>query len=133
MRQAQKQAQAEETETFETVAREWHTKFNSTWAPRHIGTVEYSEEDACLLGRIVGIRDIISYEGGSVAEIRTAFEEAVDDYLAHCAATGKEPNKPCSGKFVLRLDPSVHARIAAKAMQQGKSLNQYAADVLAEA
>jgi predicted HicB family RNase H-like nuclease len=99
----------------------------------YAGTVAYSEEDTCLFGRIAGIRDIISYEGESVAEIRTTFEEAVDDYLEHCAATGKEPNKPYSGKFVLRLDPAIHARIAAKALMHGKSLNQYAADVLANA
>lgn len=97
----------------------------------YVGTVEYSEEDACLFGRIAGIRDIISYEGESVAEIRTAFEDAVDDYLKHCAETGKEPNKPYSGKFVLRIDPSLHARLAVKAQAQGMSLNQYAADVLA--
>jgi predicted HicB family RNase H-like nuclease len=65
----------------------------------YIGTVEYSEEGNCLFGRIAGIRDIISYEGESVAEIRKAFEEAVDDYLAHCAEVGKEPNKPYSGQF----------------------------------
>jgi len=99
----------------------------------YVGTVEYSEEDNCLFGRIAGIRDIISYEGESVAEIRTAFEEAVNDYLEHCAATGKEPNKPYSGKFVLRLDPAVHARLAVKAHTSGKSLNQYAAEVLAQA
>jgi len=97
----------------------------------YIGTVEYSEEDNCLFGRINGIRDIISYEGVSIEEIRKAFEEAVDDYLRHCAATGKEPNKPYSGKFVLRIDPVLHARIAAKAMASGKSLNQYAAEMLA--
>lgn len=97
----------------------------------YVGTVEYSEEDGCLFGRIAGIQDIISYEGESVTEIRQAFEEAVDDYLEHCANTGKEPNKPYSGKFVLRIDPSVHARLAIKAQASGKSLNQYAADFLA--
>jgi len=97
----------------------------------YLGTVEYSEEDNCLFGRIAGIRDIITYEGESVTEIHTAFEEAVDDYLEHCAATGKEPNKPYSGKFVLRLDPAIHARLAVKAQTSGKSLNQYAAEVLA--
>ena len=55
----------------------------------YVGTVEYSEEDNCLFGRIAGIRDIISYEGESVKELRAAFEEAVDDYLGYCAATGK--------------------------------------------
>lgn len=99
----------------------------------YIGTVEYSEEDQCLFGTIAGIRDIISYEGESVSDIRTAFEEAVDDYLEHCAATGKEPNKPYSGKFVLRIDPSLHARLAVKAQASGKSLNQFATEVLSQA
>ena len=97
----------------------------------YVGMVEYSEADNYLFGRITGIRDIISHEGERVAEIRTAFEEAVDDYLKHCVATGKDPNKPYSGKFVLRLDPAVHARLAVNAQASGKSLNQYAAEVLA--
>ena len=99
----------------------------------YVGTVEYSEEDGCLFGRIAGIQDIISYEGESVAEIRQAFEEAVDDYLEHCASTNKEPNKPYSGKFILRIDPSLHARLAAKAQASGKSLNHYAAEALSHA
>jgi Uncharacterized protein encoded in hypervariable junctions of pilus gene clusters len=99
----------------------------------YVGTVEYSEEDGCLFGRIAGIQDIISYEGESVAEIRQVFEEAVDDYLEHCAKSGKEPNKPYSGKFVLRIDPSLHARLAVKAQANGKSLNQYATEVLSHA
>ena len=99
----------------------------------YIGTVEYSEEDECLFGRIAGIGDIITYEGESVAEIRQAFEESVDDYLKHCKEIGKEPNKPYSGKFVLRIDPSLHARLAVKAQASGKSLNQYATEVLSHA
>ncbi len=99
----------------------------------YTGTVEYSEEDACLFGRIAGIRDIVTYEGESVAEIQQAFRASVDDYLEHCASIGKEPNKPYSGKFVLRLDPALHATLAAKAMASGKSLNQYATEVLEHA
>ena len=99
----------------------------------YTGTVEYSEKDACLFGRLVGIDDIISYEGESVPEIRQAFHEAVDDYLSDCAAAGKQPNKPYSGKFILRLDPELHARLALQAQEAGKSLNQYAVDVLAHA
>ena len=98
-----------------------------------MGTVEYSEADDCLVGRIAGVRDIISYEGESVAEIRSALKESVDDYLDHCAEIGKEPNKPYSCKFVLRLDPALHARLALKAQANGKSLNQYATEVLASA
>jgi predicted HicB family RNase H-like nuclease len=99
----------------------------------YVGTVEYSGDDGCLFGRIAGIKDIISYEGESVTKIRGAFEEAVDDYLEHCAATGKEPNKPYSGKFILRIDPEIHARLAIKAQSHGKSLNQYAVELLAQA
>lgn len=99
----------------------------------YTGTVEYSEKDACLFGRLVGIDDIISYEGESVSEIRQAFHEAVDDYLSDCAAAGKQPNKPYSGKFILRLDPELHARLALQAQEAEKSLNQYAVDVLAHA
>lgn len=58
------------------------------------GTVEYSEADGCLWGRIDGINDIISYEGQSVSKIRKAFEEAVDSYLEDCAERGKEAHKP---------------------------------------
>jgi len=99
----------------------------------YVGTVEYSQKDGCLFGRIVRIQDIVSYEGESVAAIQQAFEEAVDDYLEHCAEIGKEPQKSYSGKFVLRIDPSLHAKLALKAQANGKSLNQYAAEVLSQA
>ena len=35
VRKAKKQAKTEETETFEIIAREWHTKFSPTWTPGH--------------------------------------------------------------------------------------------------
>ena len=99
----------------------------------YTGTVEYSEDDGVLFGRMAGIDDIVSYEGESVTELREAFREAVDDYLDHCQEIGKKPNRPYSGKFTLRLAPSLHAKLAAQAQAVGKSLNQYAADLLAQA
>lgn len=99
----------------------------------YAGTVEYIEDDGVLFGRIVGIDDTVSYEGESVTELRQAFHDSVDDYLEHCRSIGKEPNRPYSGKFVLRLSPALHARLAAQAQATGKSLNQYAVDVLANA
>lgn len=95
--------------------------------------IEYSPDDGCLVGRIAGIRDIISFHADSVQEIRQMFIESVDEYLEHCKNIGKEPNKPYSGRFVLRIDPVVHARLAMKAQAHGMSLNQYAAQVLAQA
>ena len=99
----------------------------------YAGTVEYSEADDILFGRIAAIEDIVSYEGASVAELRQAFQDSVDDYLRHCHAVGKKPGRPYSGRFMLRLDPALHARLAAQAQAVGKSLNQYAVEVLSQA
>ena len=84
----------------------------------YAGTVEYSEDDGILFGRIVGIDDVVSMKK-RVATLRQSFHDAVDDYLAHCQSIGKEPKRSYSGKFVLRLPPALHARLAA----QDKSLN----------
>ena len=93
--------------------------------------VEYSEEDGCFIGRIAGIRDVVGFHGESVSELRAAFEEAVDDYLATCKAAGIEANHPYSGQFRLRLQPELHARAALIAQTQGKSLNAWVAEVIA--
>jgi len=95
--------------------------------------IEYSDEDGCFVGRIAGIRDVIGFHAESVDELRRAFHEAVDDYLATCAKLGRPPQKPYSGKLMLRIPPEVHARAAMLAEAHGKSLNQWAAEVLARA
>lgn len=92
--------------------------------------VEYSEEDGCFVGHIAGIRDVIGFHGETVAELRAAFEEAVDDYLATCKKLGQAPNKPYSGQFRLRLAPESHARAAMVAEARGKSLNAWVSDVI---
>ena len=95
--------------------------------------IEYSDEDACFVGHIAGIRDIVGFHGESVAELRAAFEEAVEDYLETCQKVGRPPQKPYSGKLMLRVAPEVHAHAAMMAEARGKSLNQWAAEVLANA
>jgi predicted HicB family RNase H-like nuclease len=97
------------------------------------GSTEYSLEDDCLHGRLLGINDVITYEGNSVKEIKAAFKDSVDDYLTFCKETGKEPNKPYSGKVMFRIDPQVHAKAALAAQLKGISLNQWAEEVLREA
>ncbi len=92
--------------------------------------VEYSEDDGCFIGHIAGIHDVIGFHGDSVAELRAAFKEAVDDYIATCEKLGKEPNKPYSGKFHLRLAPELHARAAMVAETRGKSLNTWVSEVI---
>ena len=97
------------------------------------GSTEYSLEDDCLFGKLLGINDVITYEGNSVKEIKAAFKDSVDDYLTFCKEMGKEPNKPYSGKVMFRIDPQVHAKAALAAQLKGVSLNQWAEDVLREA
>ena len=56
--------------------------------------VEYSEEDGCFVGRIAGIRDVVGFHGNTESEARTAFREALDEYLATCKKPGKTPDRP---------------------------------------
>jgi len=95
--------------------------------------VDYDDEDGILFGRIAGIRDGVGFHADTVDDLRHAFREAVDDYLATCARIGKEPQKPYSGRVMFRISPEVHRRAALAAELSGKSLNQWAEDVLAEA
>jgi len=92
--------------------------------------IEYSPADGCLVGRLLGIKDIIAFEGDSVTEIHKAFEEAVDDYLALCAKLGQSPDKPFSGKIMLRVPPEAHAKLAVQAQARGTSINALVVDAL---
>ena len=92
--------------------------------------VEFDAEDRLFVGHVAGIRDIVGFHGESVAELEAAFREAVDDYIAACKKLGQTPDKPYSGRVMLRLPPEVHARASAAAQVQGLSFNQWAAQVL---
>ena len=92
--------------------------------------VEYDERDNILVGRILGIRSIISFHADTVFNLRQEFELAVNDYLADCAEEGVKPEKPASGKLLLRVPPEVHGKALVAAQASGKSLNQWATEVL---
>ncbi len=87
------------------------------------GAVEFSAPDDCFFGRVLGIRDIVSFEGGSVAELREDFANAVEDYLEACAAIGKAPEHPCSGKLSLRIPVELHQELALQSEMTGESVN----------
>lgn len=95
--------------------------------------IDFDERDDILVGRLLGIQDIVSFHADSIAELRPAFEEAVDDYLETCEKIGKQPEKSYSGKLMLRVPPNVHAHAAMMAEAHGKSLNQWATEVLGSA
>ena len=99
----------------------------------YIARVEYDESDDIFVGRILGIRSIISFHGETVAQLRSEFELAVKEYLAECKREGVQPEKPASGKLLLRVPPEVHGQALIAARAQGRSLNQWATEVLQHA
>lgn len=95
--------------------------------------IEFDAADEIFFGKLAGIADGVGFHADTVARLKTAFHEAVDDYIETCAKLGKEPQKSYSGKMMFRVDPDVHAQAAKAAELSGKSLNQWAAEVLAKA
>ncbi len=96
----------------------------------YIGKVEYDDDASIFHGEVTNTRDVITFQGKSVAELKKAFRESVDDYLAFCAERGEEPNKPFSGQFVTRVSPELHRRASLAASIAGKSLNAWVAEQL---
>jgi len=95
--------------------------------------IEFDERDAIFVGRVLGVKAIIGFHGETVAELRADFEAAIDFMVEDCKARGETPEKPYSGKLMLRVPPEVHAHAALMAEVHGKSLNQWAAEVLGNA
>lgn len=92
--------------------------------------IDYDERDNFFVGRLLGIQDIVSFHAENVAELRQAFEEAVDDYLETCAAIGKHPEKVPSGRLMLRIPKDIHGAALTASQASGKSLNQWASEAL---
>jgi predicted HicB family RNase H-like nuclease len=99
----------------------------------YFGKVEFDDEANVFHGEVINLRDVITFEGKTVEELRQAFHDSVDDYLEFCAARGEDPEKPYSGKFVIRVDPELHKSIVVEARKRGKSLNAWVADALSKA
>jgi len=95
--------------------------------------IEYSDEDACFIGHIAGITDVVGFHADNVNELRAAFEEAVEDYLATCAKLGRAAHKPASGRLMLRVPPEVHGAALVAAQVHGQSLNQWATEAIRQA
>jgi predicted HicB family RNase H-like nuclease len=94
--------------------------------------VEFDNEAEIFHGEIINVRDVITFQGSSVDELKQAFQDSVDDYLEFCKERGEEPDKPFSGKFVVRIKPQLHKIIASQARQEGKSLNSWIEQRLCE-
>lgn len=91
----------------------------------YAGVFEFDPEAKLFHGDVVGIRDVVTFQGHSVAELEKALQDSVDFYLAHCRKKGKEPDKPYSGEIKLRLGPELHREVATAATASGLSLNAW--------
>jgi predicted HicB family RNase H-like nuclease len=99
----------------------------------YAGRIEVDEEAGLLHGEVAGLRDVVTFQGRTVEEARQAFRDSVDAYLAYCASLGRAPEKPYSGKILLRVGPALHRELAAAADAREVSLNALVERVLAEA
>ena len=94
------------------------------------GHFNYDPEAEIFHGRVIGIRDVVTFQGTSVQELKQSFQDSVDDYLDFCSEQGDEPDKPFSGKFLLRLDPELHRTLDLMAAMNETSLNGLITEIL---
>jgi predicted HicB family RNase H-like nuclease len=87
--------------------------------------VHFNSDDEVFFGKIIGINDLISFEGTTVRELKKAFHEAVDDYLQTCEQLGKEPEKTYKGSFNVRISPDLHRKAARYATLKKMTLNEF--------
>lgn len=95
--------------------------------------VEFDSDANIFHGEVINLRDVITFEGETVKELKQAFQDSVDDYLDFCAQRGEAPEKPYSGKFVIRVEPELHKNITIEARKAGKSLNVWISDAICKA
>lgn len=99
----------------------------------YTGHLEVDIEAGILFGRVLDVRDVITFQGKTVEEAHQAFQDSIDDYLEFCEEIGESPEKPFSGKFHFRTTPETHRKITLAATQAGQSINSWMEKVLSEA
>ena len=99
----------------------------------YFAKVEFDDDANIFHGEVLNLRDVVTFEGETVNELKQAFYDSVEDYLAFCAKRGEEPEKPYSGKFVVRVEPELHKNITIEARKEGKSLNAWVNDAISKA
>lgn len=99
----------------------------------YVGHVIFDEEARIFHGEVIGIKDVITFQGESVRALEEAFKESINDYLSFCKERGEKPHKPYSGKFNLRISPELHAKLDIAAKSHGESLNSFVSHTLEKA
>ncbi|MFO7754128.1 MAG: type II toxin-antitoxin system HicB family antitoxin [Desulfobacteraceae bacterium] len=98
----------------------------------YFARVEFDDEANIFHGEVINLRDVITFQGESVDELRKAFTDSVEDYLEFCSERGEDPEKPYSGKFLVRVGPELHKTLVIQARKNGKSLNTWVNDALCQ-
>ena len=99
----------------------------------YVARVEFDEDGNIFHGEVINLRDVVTFEGKSVSELRKAMRESVEDYLAFCEERKEEPEKPFSGRLLVRIDPALHREIYVRSREEDKSLNGWIAEKLGKA
>jgi len=89
------------------------------------GPIEFDPDENTFSGTVSGLRDVIHFEGSTARELAKAFRESIDTYLEFCAESGKDPDRPFSGKILVRTEPALHRKAALRAAAEGVSLSQW--------
>ena len=96
----------------------------------YVGRIEYDDAAGIFHGEVINLRDVITFQGESVHELRQSLKESVEDYLEFCAERGEQPEKPFSGRFLLRLNPELHRELYLLAKQRDTSINKLVAEAV---
>src|SRR3984957_11354575 len=94
------------------------------------GPIDFDPEEEIFSGIVLGLKDVIHFEGSNAAELRASFQGGIDDYLSQCAEQGEEPDRPFNGKILVRTNPELHRKAALRAAAEGASLSQWIAHLI---
>jgi predicted HicB family RNase H-like nuclease len=96
----------------------------------YAGKVTFDDDAGIFHGEVVGTRDVITFQGKSASQLKKAFQDSVNEYLAFCSERGKEPERAFSGRFLLRIGPEEHRMVSAAAQSSGVSINAWIAHTI---
>ncbi len=99
----------------------------------YLAQIDYDDDARVFHGEVINLKDVITFEGTCVEDLRQAFVDSVEDYLEFCSERGEKPEKPFSGKFIIRIKPELHQKIALKAKIEDKSMNNWIEELLEKA
>lgn len=99
----------------------------------YTGVFEFDDSIDAFHGHVIGIRDTVTFVGSSVAELKEALADSVEEYLTFCAEQEQEPDRPYRGDFLVRGSPELHRAVALRAAVEGVSMNTWVVAALESA